>query len=86
MLLIAKVKVLVIGVAVVQELHKFPPLNLAATTSKSLEVHEVVAGGKDCAKDIDKLNKQNIRRAKIFFEIVIFGFIKLNLIYGYIFV
>jgi hypothetical protein len=43
---IDKVSVLVIGVAVSQELHRSPPLNFAASTERSLEVQEVLAGGK----------------------------------------
>lgn len=44
-LLIDRVSVLVIGVAVAQELHKFPPDNVAPTKDKSPEVQEVPAGG-----------------------------------------
>ena len=73
-------KVLVIGVAVTQELHKSPPLNCAATTSRSLEVQEVLAGGKVCAKDIDMLKKLNIKNAKSFFERVKFDFILFSLV------
>jgi hypothetical protein len=76
-LLIDNTKVLVMGVSATQELQKSPPLNSAATTSKSLEVQEVLAGGKVCAKDIDVLRKQNIKNANSFLEIVDFDFIQI---------
>ena len=83
---IDKVNVRVIGVAVAQELHKSPPVNFAATTSRSLDVHEVLGGGNACPNDIEILSKLNIKKASDFFEIVFFSFIKLNLIYVYVFV
>ena len=79
-LLMDKVNVLVSNVAEAHELHKSPPVNLAATTSKSFEVHEVFAGGTDCANVIEILSMLNTKNAKSFFEIVIFDFIQLNLV------
>jgi hypothetical protein len=74
------VNVLVNGVVVAHELHRSPPVNLAATTSKSFEVHEVLAGGTDCANVIAVLSKLKTKNANSFFEIVIFDFIQLILV------
>ena len=74
------VSVRVICVAVGHELHTSPPDNVAPTSVKSPEVHDVFAGGNVCASETDMLNKQNIRKANIFFEIVIFDFIQLILV------
>ena len=73
-------KVRVITVAIVHELHKSPPDNVAATTERSLEVHEVLAGGKVCAKEIDILSILNNKNAHKFFESVKFDFIQLGLV------
>ena len=81
LLLIDRVKVLVIGVAVAQELHKSPPDKVAPTNVKSPEVHEVSAGGYVWAKRFETFSKlNNIKNGNIFFEKVIFVFIQLNLV------
>ena len=79
MLLIDNVSVRVNVVDVGHELHISPPVNVAPANSKSPEVQEVFGGGNACPNDIVILNKVNISNAKIFFEIVFFGFIRLNL-------
>jgi hypothetical protein len=79
-LLIDNVSVLVIVVLTGQELHKSPPVNFAAITSRSFEVHEVLAGGKACPYVMLILSKLNIKKTYNFFEIVDFDFIQLGLV------
>ena len=45
------------------ELQTSPPVSFAATTSRSLDVQEVLAGGKVCPNDIRILSKLNIKKA-----------------------
>ena len=78
-LLIPSVNVRVSIVAVEQELQKSPPVNFAITNSRSLEVQEVPAGGKVCAKDIDIQSIFSNKKAHKFFESVKFDFIQLGL-------
>jgi hypothetical protein len=79
-LLIPNIRFLVIVVGVGHELQTPPPVNTAATTSRSLEVHEVLAGGKVCAKDMDIQSIFSIKKAHKFFESVKFDFIQLGLV------
>jgi hypothetical protein len=78
--LIPSVSVLVSVVAVGQELQASPPINWAATISRSFDVHEVLAGGKACPYVILILSKLNIKKAYNFFVIVDFDFIQLVLV------
>jgi hypothetical protein len=72
-----KVRVRVIVVAVGHELHKSPPLNAAPANSRSPEVQLLGSiVGNDCPNAIVIFNKVNITMAIIFFELVIFDFIK----------
>ena len=80
LLSIDSVSVRVRVVAVEHELHEFPPVNVAPANDKSFEVQEVFGGGNACPNDIVILKKVNIKKASIFFEIVKFGFIRLNLV------
>ena len=78
MLLIPNIRFLVIVVGVGQELQISPPVNFAATSSRSLEVHEVFAGGKVCAIETDIQSILSIKKANKFFESVKFDFIQLR--------
>ena len=62
------VNVLVNEVAIAQELQTSPPVSFAATTSRSLDVQEVLAGGKVCPNDFTILSKLNSKKATVFFE------------------
>lgn len=70
----------VVGVPTTQVLHKSPPVSVAATTERSLEVHDVLAGGTVCANDIEIHSKLNVKKAHSFFAIVDFDFIQLGLV------
>ena len=78
-LLMDSVNVLVNEVAIAQELQTSPPVSLAATTSRSLDVQEVLAGGNVCPNDITILSKLNIKKAIVFFEMVNFDFIRFSI-------